>query len=82
MNKLIAIAKECGASVTKTFFEGPYHASMTEDQLHAYTDKVCKQMVEALKAIRAEAYNNDDWNYFELADSALMNCTEIMGDKK
>ena len=80
MNKLIEIAKANGAEplICEIKGEGVF---ITPDQLRATVEQVCAPLVEALKSIRAEAYNKDDGDYFEKADLALMNHRALIGDK-
>jgi hypothetical protein len=76
MNRLIDIAKANGA-----WLNGGSIYFNNQDQLRATVEQVCAPLVEALQAIRAEAYNKDDGDYFEKADLALMNHRALIGDK-
>lgn len=96
MDKLIAIAKECGVRVNWKHVDqdgwrmvpvGVSSVTMTPDQLHAYTEKVCKQMVEALTG--ANQLFELMYGINQKAPDSVIKCkealaayTEIMGDKK
>ena len=87
-DKLIAIAKECGVRVNWKHGDqdgwrmvpvGVSSVTMTPDQLHAYTEKVCKQMVEFVKE---QATVDAIMRIEGKAKTVLAAYTEIMGDKK
>lgn len=92
MNKLTEIAKANGADVFNPGEEilgtgefvmlGHCFTLMDADQLRATVEQVAGPLVEALKSIRSEAYNDDECDFFNIADLALIDYRTIIGDKE
>lgn len=80
MDKLIEIAKECAASdfIGNDYRDLPKFI-FTHEQLHAYTEQVCRPLVEF---VREQATVDAILRIEGKAKTVLAAHTEIMGDKK
>lgn len=88
---LVEIAKSCGARVNwRHLDKGGWRlnkaevnsVNLTPDQLHAYTEQVCKQMVEALNEAQNQiAAGEEGYKAFYKIMQALAAYKQMMGDR-
>lgn len=85
----LEIAKSCGARVNWRHLHKDgwrlnsaevNSVNLTPDQLHAYTEQVCKQMVEALERIADKRNIHFSGDARVVAEQALAAHKQMMGD--